>query len=748
MEISKKIRENFPQLSTLQDKTRANLFAGRDLPAFMQAYLLMRFTVADTGVIDEEGLKEYLSTKMTNDEGAVRSKLLSGEKVNLTCRFNVKSDLQEGMTAFSIADIELGSNAYILQSIVDENKDSLCDGENWGNITMEYVQPDVGRKGYVNMISYRPFRPITVDLEYFEKAREGFSLSEWIDALVASMGYNPDAFNGEDEEETMKRKLEFCSRHLIAVEPRVNMIELGPKGTGKSFCYNNNSKYLGLHVNGGTTRAEMFYNRLTRQYGPLKTHDGLGIDEITTFDIKDNEVRSMMKGYLEAGKAAIGKVTFTSNCGLCLLGNIPLSEKMLPFGTDYYRYLPGIFRESALMDRFHGFIQGWRIPRLSVGSIYEGWSINMEYLSEIMHTLRTCPEYGKLFDELVSYDGTADLRDVKAVKKLATAYTKLLFPHIKTLDGMTEDEKQKFVDAYEKYCLAPAIEKRGIIRMQCHLLDKEYQAEMPQFYISASENVPSDKSDSKDNRAEEEMPLDSAESEAGSVVPSEGESVMVHNIFLSEGEFIEGKKEKMMATIEEACQWVEEQASRYGKKLKFLPTYDDADDSHKGEIPTIYSETPKDADSPDCCGTDVNYYLGLEGKNIEWLEYTMKEIKCGKAALFVNVDADGRSFSGFTRRNTGTIGVAVLYGGVEEELSSGVVAHELLHLLGADDLYAPHQSEDVVNYIKANFPNEIMQTGNYFCLDDLTISPYTAWKMGWTENKEDWFENVVSDYER
>ena len=539
MEISNKIRENFPQLSTLQDQTRTNLFAGRGLPAFMQAYLLMRFTVADTGVIDEEGLKEYLSTKMTNDAGLVRSKLLAGEKVNLTCRFYVKSDLQEGMTAFTIADIELGSHAYILQSIVDDNKDSLCDGENWGNITMEYVWPEGKRKGYVNMISYRPFRPLQVDLEYYAKARQGFTLQEWVDAIVASMGYNPDAFIGADEDDTMKKKLEFCSRLLIAIEPRVNIIELGPKGTGKSYCYNNNSKYLWLHVNGGTTRAEMFYNRLTRQYGPLKTHDGLGIDEVTTFDIKDNEVRSMLKGYLEAGKAAIGKVTFASNCGICLLGNIPLSEQMLPYGTDYYRYLPGIFRESALMDRFHGFIQGWKIPRLSVGSIYEGWAINMEYLSEIMHSLRTCSEYGKLFDEIVSYASDADLRDVKAVKKLATAYAKLLFPHIKTLSSLSDADKQEYIEAYEKYCLTPAIEKRGIIRLQCHLLDKEYQQDMPLFYVEGPEITASEKNHNDGPEEVSEKDSDPVETNESGM---SGSKIYVHSIFLSEGEFSKRKK--------------------------------------------------------------------------------------------------------------------------------------------------------------------------------------------------------------
>ena len=740
MEISNKIREIFPQLSTFQDQTRTNLFAGRDLPAFMQAYLLMRFTVADTGVIDEEGLKEYLSTKMTNDAGLVRSKLLAGEKVNLTCRFYVKSDLQEGMTAFTIADIELGSHAYILQSIVDDNKDSLCDGENWGNITMEYVWPEGKRKGYVNMISYRPFRPLQVDLDYYAKARQGFTLQEWVDAIVASMGYNPDAFIGADEDDAMKKKLEFCSRLLIAIEPRVNIIELGPKGTGKSYCYNNNSKYLWLHVNGGTTRAEMFYNRLTRQYGPLKTHDGLGIDEVTTFDIKDNEVRSMLKGYLEAGKAAIGKVTFASNCGICLLGNIPLSEQMLPYGTDYYRYLPGIFRESALMDRFHGFIQGWMIPRLSVGSIYEGWAINMEYLSEIMHSLRTCPEYGKLFDEIVSYAADADLRDVKAVKKLATAYAKLLFPHIKTLSNLSDADKQEYIEAYEKYCLAPAIEKRGIIRLQCHLLDKEYQQDMPLFYVEGPAVTASEK---KHNEGPEEV------SEIGSTPAEINESEMseskiyVHSIFLSEGEFKNGEKEHRMRLIEEAERWIEQQAAKYGKNVEFV----NGTTGLEGE--TIHASTPKDVDCPDCTGTDGNYYLGLANEhfNIEELLYTKNEVGCDKAALLVIVDANGRSFSGWNGKGNEFMGTAVVYGDDGLELKSGIVAHELLHLFGADDLYAPMQNEEAVAFLREHYPNEVMFQ-DHASADTLTVSPYTAWRIGWTDEKEDWFDKIVAQAER
>lgn len=741
METSQQIRKSFPQLSILKNKTHANLFAGRDLPAFMQAYLLMRFTVGDTGVIDEEGLKEYMATKMTQDGGAVRSRLLAGEKVNLTCRFNVKSDLQDGMTAFTVSDIELGARAYILQSIVDDNKDSLCDGENWGNITMEYVFPEGRRKGYVNMVSYRPFRPLSVDLDYYRKARKGFTLPEWIDALVASNGYNPKAFIGADDKDTLKRKIEFCSRMLIAIEPRVNIIEQGPKGTGKTYFYNNNSKYLGLLSNGGTTRAELIYNRLTKQFGPLKIYDGLCFDEASTFVFKDNESTSTLKGCLEDGKVTIGKTEIITTCGVCFSGNIPLTEQMLPYGSDYYRHLPIIFRESALMDRFHGFIQGWRVPRLSVGSIYEGWAINIEYLSEILHSLRTCPEYGKLFDEIVSYDDAADLRDVKAVKKLATAFSKLFFPHIQTLDGLSESDKRAFIDEYEKYCLAPAIEKRGIIRQQCHLLDKEYKLEMPIFHTSFRKEATAD-ADMSTASEEEVEPAESVDFETpvkNETSSSPGERIYVHSIFLSEGEFGGGDKERRMKLVEEAERWIEEQADKYGKKLKFVHGTVCSDTEN------VQSQIPRDANSPDGCITDGNYYLGLTNghSDIGELLRTKDEFGCDKVALLVIVNAAGRSFAGWSGKGSDFLGTAVLYHEEDRESHSGVIAHELLHLLGADDLYAPIQSEEIASIIQENYPDEVMSQV-FAPADRLTISPYTAWMVGWTDEKQEWFDGIVS----
>lgn len=480
--ISDKIKTNFPDLAIYKSAERDSMFTGRNLPSFVKDYIIKRFS-DQSGVTDREAVADYLQTKMCNDGGAIRRRLLLGEKVNLTCRFIVQSDLKAGRTAFEIADVDLQADAFIISSIIESHTEDLIDGENWGNITLEYVEPEGRKRGYVNMVAYRPFKPYTVDFEYFANARKQFTTEEWMDVLIASMEYNPDGFGEADNPNTVRKKLEFISRLLIAVEPRLNVIELGPKGTGKSYLFNNLSKYLWLVGNGGTTRARMFYNRATKQFGFMKTHDAVMIDEVTTFDIKDDEVRSLLKGYLESGKAAVDGVLFQSECGLGLMGNIALTDEMMPVSSDYYRYLPGVFRDSATLDRFHGFLCGWYIPRLGVGNILEGWTLNAEYISEIFHLLRFRTDYERIFEEVISYDLSSDLRDLKAVKKIATGYTKLLFPHIRDLSELTGEEYNEFLQEYVKYCLVPAIEKRQIIRDQCHHLDKEYKVEMPDFSI-------------------------------------------------------------------------------------------------------------------------------------------------------------------------------------------------------------------------------------------------------------------------
>lgn len=475
--ISQKIKEYFPDLAIMKNSANNSLFAGRNIPSFVKDYIIMRFS-DEEGNVDREKVTDYLENKMPDKIETIKNRLLASEQINVTVRFIIKSDLASGRTAFFIPDAQITSNAYVSSGLLEEFKDELVDGERWGNITLNYVEPQGRRSGYIEMVSYKSFDPYKIDHSYFLDARQIFSIDEWIDLLIATMEYDPDAFD------TMEQKKEFIARLLILVEPRLNMIELGPKGTGKSYVYNNISKHVWLLSGGKTSRAKMFYNKATKQYGLVKDHDAVIIDEISTFGFSDpDEMQSILKGYLEAGKASVDNVLFMSDCGIGLTGNIKLTSEMRPSDSKYFQKLPDMFLESATMDRFHSFIEGWKLPRLEAGSIMEGWTLNAEYFSGILHQLRTETEYELLFDKLVEYDDSCDLRDLKAVKKVATAYAKLLFPQVKSLEDLTPEDADAYRLLYKEYCLDPAVYRRGIIREQCHLIDKEFRKEMPEFKL-------------------------------------------------------------------------------------------------------------------------------------------------------------------------------------------------------------------------------------------------------------------------
>lgn len=477
--INHKIKELLPEVAVMKNPETKALFSGRNIPSYVKDYIIRRFSDSE-GVIDKDGCKEYLRTKMPDVGSSLKSKLISGERINITTRIIVKTDIAQGKVLFSIPDVQIDSNAYIPQKLVEENKDAIVDGEIWCNITLEYVEPKGRKNGSIVLRSFKSFEPYKVDMEYFKNKRTEFELEEWIDFLIVSMEYNPDKMD------SIEQKIEFISRLLVLVEPGLNMIELGPKGTGKSYVYNNISKHAWVVSGGKISRAKLFYNKSNRQFGIMKHYDLVAIDEISSFGFVDpDEMQSIFKGYLEAGSATVDNVKFLSDCGVALMGNLPLDSDHKPLDKDCYKVLPEMFHESATMDRFHGFIEGWKLPRLKAGSILQGWSIDSEYISSVFHKLRTTSDYELIFDKLVEYEKNCDLRDLKAVRRVSTAYHKLLFPHITNLTGLDSEQLDEFRNLYSKYCLLPAVKRRSIIRNQCHLIDKEFTSEMPVFSVNS-----------------------------------------------------------------------------------------------------------------------------------------------------------------------------------------------------------------------------------------------------------------------
>ena len=212
----------------------------------------------------------------------------------------------------------------------------------------------------------------------------------------------------------------------------------------------------------------------------MKNHDYVAFDEIQTIVFQEPaEIQAALKSYLESGKTTIDNQEFSSECGLILMGNIPLDKEKKPISPRYFDNLPENFCESALLDRFHCFIEGWKLPRINTSMIFKGWTINVEYFSEIIHSLRTQNIYSQLYDQLVEIEPHTDMRDAKAVKRMATAYMKLLFPHWRSIENVNQCE-------FEVFCLNPALRRRGIIKEQCHNIDPEFKSVLTG--ISSKEN--------------------------------------------------------------------------------------------------------------------------------------------------------------------------------------------------------------------------------------------------------------------
>ena len=473
-EIGKKIRTVFGNATVYKNPDNNEIFSGRNLPSFVKDYLLAVHTELD-GTLRRDALVEFLDAHIPVNHNSIRARLMQGEVLTLLTRFEVSTNLAQNKTQFQIPEMGIKlRDTVIPPHIVEMFPDDLVDGVKWGIIKLVYVPPMEHSSGYVEMSKFKPFRPMEkLDLAAFREGRKQFNTEEWIDVLISGMEYTPSSFVNKTQ------KLEFLARLLPFIEPRLNFVELAPKGTGKSYVFGNLSKFVWLIGGGKVSRAKLFYDKARKTPGIMYNHDLVALDEIQSISFTDNmEMRSFLKNYLEFGRTKVDDYEFMSECGLILLGIIPLSEDGFPLSDNYLDELPEAFKESALIDRFQGFIEGWLLPRVTTDMALRDWTLNVEFFSEVMHQLRTAPEYANIVTESIAVPKGSDMRHVKAVQRTATAYLKLLFPHITKKEDLDLDD-------FYTYCLKPAIHRRDIVRKQCAIMDREgsFHKPMPEITL-------------------------------------------------------------------------------------------------------------------------------------------------------------------------------------------------------------------------------------------------------------------------
>ena len=492
--IDDKLRNCFDEMVVYKDLKKSNFFNALSLPSFMRDWILKKFE-DEEGNFDADQVAKFVRTYLPKKEdwNSIKNRVVvEQERVKFLAKVSVYIEIKTGEVSFSLPDFGLSFKDTIIEDHVwQECKDDLIgQQETWGMVELGYRAPDDfdwtfeyekrktktkdGKQGKIKLVSFKTFCPYRIDLDYFKDARNEFTIDEWIDILLGAVDYNAEGYGGDEE-----KKLTMLTRLLPFIEKRLNLVELAPKGTGKSYLYGRVSRYGWLSSGGIMSRAKMFYDQSKHTEGLVAGNDFITLDEVQTISFTDvDEMRAALKGYLESGIYTVGNHEGTADAGMILCGNIRKEIMDADGYSNMFEELPKVFHESALIDRFHGFIKGWNIPRMNDDLKVAGWALNSEYFCSIMHELRNDMSYRAVVDEMIQVPEAADTRDTEAIKRIATAYLKLLFPNVREPGDISVRE-------FKRYCLDRARKMRDTIKYQLGILDVEYQGkDIPNFTIN------------------------------------------------------------------------------------------------------------------------------------------------------------------------------------------------------------------------------------------------------------------------
>ena len=437
-------------------------FGSRAIPTYVREWIISHYLDDSTELTEAARQKiagfvqKYVPDKSQKE--TIKNQLFEQMEVQFLDNYSVYVNLEKGDRYLNIPFLDENA-AFVIPQIIQDNEMLLSSGL-WGVGKLYYVpKNDDNPRGQIWMREFNPFQLANMDLEYFRECRKSFSTQEWIDFLISSMGFNCDLYS-------QRQKILLISRLIPMVEPRYNLVELAPKGTGKSFVFENMSRYVAVR-SGAISPAVLFFNDSRKTPGLITRYDSVVIDEAQKVKADTSgELTALLKSYLEAGRFARGSASsINAEAGLVMLANIDLDQNKRPLNEQVglFRVFPNFLRETAFIDRFSGLLPGWDLPRISKDTPSKTIGLKGDIFGEILHSLRSDISYRDYVKTNMDLQNCDDMRDSKAVEAGATGLLKILFP----------DQDPSEVEFYH-YCANPALELRQRVRDELCKLDREY----------------------------------------------------------------------------------------------------------------------------------------------------------------------------------------------------------------------------------------------------------------------------------
>ncbi|MCP5335199.1 MAG: BREX system Lon protease-like protein BrxL [Oceanospirillaceae bacterium] len=455
--LDDKINQHFPGLVVRKDLVKT-VKGNAIVPSYVLEYLLGQYCATNDEDSIQSGIqtvKEILAKHYVhrNEAGLIRSTIREKGRHKVIDRVTVA--LNDKKDCYEAEFSNLGIKKILIDSGTVKQHPKLLVGGVWVIADVEYEHTEDKDAVPWILASLKPIQMSHFNYDEYLEARRQFTLEEWIDVLVQSVGFNPEYFGERSKLTQLVRLIPFCERNY-------NLIELGPKGTGKSHIYSEFSPH-GILISGGeVTVPKLFVNNSSGKIGLVGYWDTVAFDEFAGKQKKvDKALVDIMKNYMANKSFSRGVETLGADASMAFVGN---TEHSLPYmlkHSDLFDALPEKFYDSAFLDRLHFYIPGWEVDIIRGEMFSSGYGFVVDYLAEILRHLRN-QDYSDQYKEHFTLSSDISTRDRDGINKTFSGLMKILFPQ----GGAAKDEIEQV--------LKLSIEGRKRVKDQLMRIDTTY----------------------------------------------------------------------------------------------------------------------------------------------------------------------------------------------------------------------------------------------------------------------------------
>ena len=465
-EFDRKVLDNFPGKVVRKDLTTL-MKKGANVPTYVLEYLLGMYCATDDEDAIQVGLdkiKKILSENYVRPDQSeyVKSKIKENGQYTIIDKITVIFDDREDKYVARFTNLRM--DPFEVSSDLVVHNEKLLVGGIWCIVKIDYVGLDkfndedeqqafeediFGNKKMKKKIkkkkskydspfeisSLKPIQMPNLDLDEIKESRANFTKDEWIALLLRSAGYEPS-------ELSQKEKLHYLLRFVPFIQKNYNLVELGPRGTGKSHVYSELSPYSILMSSGTTTVSNMFYNMSSRRVGLVGNWDCIAFDEVAGITQASGDMVQIMKNYMANGSFARGADSISSDASIAFEGNTFRSVTDMLRTTNLFEPFPEAFNnDSAFFDRIHAYLPGWETPKLRSALFTTGYGLISDCLSEFCHAMRKY-DFTNNFSEYFALNDDFNTRDTIAVGRTFSGLAKLIYPD----EQMSKEEAREILE--------------------------------------------------------------------------------------------------------------------------------------------------------------------------------------------------------------------------------------------------------------------------------------------------------------